>query len=323
MTVQTETVRVPFGKGISTKTSGKIIPAGKLQDLKNGVFEAPGALSTRAGNVIIDTGGHFSGRGALATLRGELTAMSAVGLSSFVDADKTWLNKGIFTPIKVDSQVLVSTLTAQTSCDGCAGSSAAGTAMEVYAYEQGAGISVTVRDTVTGNVTLQDFQIAADGILPRCVFFGNKLYVFYIDVGTSHLNYVSLLTKTTFTAPTAIFLVYATTKLYDLCVWNTAGTHLAIAYNNNAGALTVSTYTTAIALESTLVVGGAPTIIAVNELPSASKLGVATYVGGAINGKTFQNPAAIAAVATSVQAVVGVKNLAVEDRTVAAWRVYW
>jgi hypothetical protein len=110
MALPRQTISIPLGVGIDTKTDEKQVAVGKLHTLENGVFDKTGKLSKRNGLTQLSSsttdGGTISSARGMMNYRGELDVVDDSSFYSYFESQNKWVKKSGLRGVKVQSQLL-------------------------------------------------------------------------------------------------------------------------------------------------------------------------------------------------------------------------
>lgn len=199
-----QTVLIALGQGVDTKSDSKVVPAGKLLKLLNGVFKKKNRIDKRNGYSLISgetiSGESLADGAALQTFNDELLQYNKQKLYSFSSGSMKWIDKGDVVSATVESKQIVKNTAIQTQADF-----ATNNGISVYAYEDSrGGIRATVYDESTGTPLVADTLISATGSRARCVAFGFYLFIFYYDSGSLYVRRINPLFPTSVDAPVTV-----------------------------------------------------------------------------------------------------------------------
>jgi hypothetical protein len=186
MALQFQNVPINFGQGLDTKTDKKLVVAGKLTDLENGVFTSGTTITKRNGYDALSTDSFdvspiTSGDaiGIFNPSRGveELIEISENRLLSYSPDQLKWKLKDSAYSVNLKYKNIYINQNDNTNCDAVFNSD-----LEFYAWRDVTGgyVNCTVIDTNTGvQIQLQEQLSTLQG-RPRLVSIGSLVYLFYI-----------------------------------------------------------------------------------------------------------------------------------------------
>lgn len=255
MALAKQLVPISLRGGVDTKSDPKQVVPGKLLQLENATFVSPGRLRKRNGFVALSrdvtapTGTVSSGK-ALATFQDELLLAAATGLYSYDAGAPAWTRKGAFASCRVTQAPVVRDTYQQIAQDGATHQP---TGVQCYAWEDSrGGVYYTVLDGTTGQVITPPTSVAANGVKPRVLVWGNVFALLYYDTVATRLYAATLPVATptatlSFAALTAALTdansVSPALPVYDaLVTQTTVGEQLFLAFSNAAGSTSVWRY---------------------------------------------------------------------------------
>lgn len=265
-----QTVTMPFGQGVDTKTDPKQVVAGKLLELENGVFTTLKALRKRDGNVAlgnsVDNGTAITNGSGLATFGDELLVADGQEIYSYAQGTDSWTSKGAFFSAQVTKNAVVRDGYTQTNPDGAV----ADNGLQAYAWQDSSAantIRYSIIDSATEQTVVSSALLTSTGIKPRVLCNGGTFLFYYYDTGSQTLKVAQLLSGSPLDAPIFSSItgnsgnqnaIDVISPNYDCCI--AAGTGggdvIAVAFNNGNilgnGETTVRAYGT---LTPTLQVG--------------------------------------------------------------------
>ncbi len=236
-----QTLNLNFAQGLDTKTDPFQVQPGKFLSLQNSIFDKNGRLTKRNGfgplTTLVDSSSTF-----LTTYNQNLTAIGDT-LQAYSQPTNTWVTKGIFQPMEVNTLPLIRSNLNQSQADSVVATN--GLVCTVYTDNPASGpvYKYVVADSTTGQniVAPTTIPAASGGTLvgsPRVFLLGaHFVIVFTNDIsGAYHLQYIaiSVLNPTVVKAPADIATAYIpfTTLSWDGVVLNQ---NLYIAYNTTSG----------------------------------------------------------------------------------------
>lgn len=238
MALQKQPVNINFGQGLDLKTDPFQLAIGKFLRLQNTVFTVGNRLGKRNGfgqiTALPDTTNNY-----LTTFNGNLTAIGA-SLNAYSAGSKTWVNKGNFRPVGLDTLPLIRSNTNQSSCDVAIAPN--GLMCTVYTDnvpDSGSNVAIykyAIADSVTGQNIVAPTVIPNGKYSPRVFLLGNYFVIVFGSLISmvNHLQYiaVSITNPTNASTPTDISTQFdpSTTLAYDAVV---ANNRLFIAWNGS------------------------------------------------------------------------------------------
>jgi len=275
MRLAEQSIPINFSQGLDLKTDPFQIQVGKFLSLENSVFTKGGLLQKRNGfgklTSLPDATSNF-----VTTFNGNLTAVGNK-LEAYSQGSSTWVNKGAFKNIGVNTLPLVRSNTTQTQSDAVIASN--GLVCVVYTDNipsngtTAASYKYSILDSTTGqnivNPTVIPVSSGSITNAPRVFLLGNYFVIVFTNtiIATPHLQYVaiSVANPTVVTANTDISAQYTPwpSLAFDGFVVNNK---LFLAWNGNdgGGAIRVRSLTDTLVLSSTKVFAGrAATVISV------------------------------------------------------------
>lgn len=218
-----QTIPIPFGGGIDTRTEDKLVRAPSFTDLINVSYSTKGAIKKRNGytalSTNIDGGGTISAGAGLLVRDGELLLCDDDQLYTHNDVDDTWIAKGKAIGYKTSESPQAQKVTNQTTPD-----MAILGGVRVCAWEEGQDSTVhyEVSDVDTGVIYIADTAVdQSAGTRPRVVPCGTNIVMFYQapDNGTStvYRKVFDTTDPTTDPAEASLWSDVVSGDLYDVC----------------------------------------------------------------------------------------------------------
>lgn len=302
MTLQKQTISLPFAKGLDTKTDPKQIPLGRLELLQNATFETPGSVRKRNGSANLSS--IANGSYGLTTYKGELTHIGRDDkLRTWSPETGLWRQRGEFTPMSLqDQRVFASTETPTigvpaTTID-MATHEASGLALMAWTgYDPSSAVdtlSYSIIDTTTGTQIVAASLIAGTAYQPKAMVFGSYLILVYNDKGNSTLKLRYFNTATPTTGGTDVdlgMMVGAVTVAnFDAVVLGT--TLYVINRNVSTGAMLLRSVSSAFALSGIVTVNASATKPAI--WADATRIWTAYYDGANIKATVYTSSLVVA-----------------------------
>ncbi len=251
MALATNVFSVQLRRGLDTKTDSKLVIAGKLLLLENGVFSRPGVITKRPGYQLLSNTLQVplsvhqtiltSGQG-LFTFNSELLEANSTTLFSYNGLTQTWLSKGALYSTYVTQKAITRNTLQQTQQD----STTHPAGIEVYAYEDsGGGVRYSIVDKITGQQIINNVLVNANAVKPKVLSLGvNVLILYYNSSDTKlYMAVVPSTSPTTALSPVALTntgvsnsAVNTTNPNYDATV---SGTSLYVAFNTTNSTTTI------------------------------------------------------------------------------------
>lgn len=310
-----QSVPINFAEGLDLKTDPFQLRPGKFLSLQNSIFEKGGLLQKRNGYGQLtplpdSTSKH------LTTFNGGLTAIGST-LFDYSEGSATWIDKGPFQPVALNTQSVIRSATNQTQSDSVIASN--GIMCVVYT-DVDAGTPTykyAVTDSTTGQMlvppTLIPVSVGAVAGSPR-VFNLGKYFVMVLTVnisGTYHLQYVTINTNNPTLVSTSVNIssqyTPAATVAFDGVVYNN---NLYLAWNGSDGGGAIRLiYITSTLSPSTVKVftGKVATIMSTTFDLTGNRaiLYASFYDSGSSNGFTLAVDAALNTVFAPVATITG------------------
>lgn len=197
MALQKQPVNFNFSKGLDLKTDPFQIPIGNFLALQNAIFTKGGLLSKRNGYKQLTNLPDISNT-YLTTFNGNLTAIGAT-LNAYAQGSNTWINKGNFRPVGLDTLALVRNSTNQSQCDSAiAPNGFICTVFTDNVPDSGSNVPeyrYVVADSATGQniVSSTVISVNASGS-PRVFLVGNYFVIVFSSTisAVNHLQYLAL-----------------------------------------------------------------------------------------------------------------------------------
>lgn len=235
--LQRETINIPFGGGVSSKSDPKQIPLGKLLALQNVTFQSPGQLKKRnafpAMSMNIEGGGTLSGGVACFTRQNELLyATGTYDLYSYNASTAKWVSKGKMPSVTVTVQSRGNSQYSAFNVDqAVATNGLICTVCEMFdtngvGGNNPRGVAYSVLDPTTGLfvVPLTIFDATANSYAPRVTTLGTNWLITYVQ---GNLSTTATILATTLASTSPISTLPASVAL------TTGTTTSALVLNSN------------------------------------------------------------------------------------------
>lgn len=262
--LQKQNFFISLAQGISTKEDPKQVIPGKLLLLENAVFTSPKEIRKRYGYLALSTtatvdstvteygtllhaipSGNF-----LASFNNEIILNTDFSLYSFSDSSASWIYKARNTICKLSSL----DINRNTSSQSVADSAINPIGVQVFAWEDSSGTAhLSVMDTISGQLIVANRPIPPSGvgttIKPKCIYFSNKIIIFYLDTTTNmQLKFISY-NNGVFSAPVTVSaVVNVTHNNYDTIVTNNK---LYVTFNTSSASITTLYYSPSLVASAT------------------------------------------------------------------------
>lgn len=246
---------ISFGQGVDSKTDPFKIQPGKMQSLRNTVFNKGGLLEKRNGFGNLPSVGDSESR-ALSTYNDALVAIGN-SIKDFSSETGLWTTKGSYQQVSLDTLPVVrnsENLTAQDvsvasnglSCAVFLGSSS-------LSYYQ-------IFDSITGQVVVASVALPSTATNPRVFFLGRYFIITFMATvsAATHLQYISIQIASPQSSSAATDLSTAVSGLsagYDGFVANN-NLYFAWDANTGGGAVKVSFIDSSLVQHGTITITG-------------------------------------------------------------------
>jgi hypothetical protein len=172
-------VPVNFAQGVDTKTDPKLVMAGKLTLLENGVFTQGKKIKKRNGyDALEDTTTDNTTLGVsqgLYSFNNELIRFTGGSVYTYAVNNAKWVNKGPAFSINVTSQPVIRNNYQQTICD-----SAYTDKHAVFVWQDSRGsVRCNVNDITSNAQLIPDLELRATAVAPKCITVGGYVLIFY------------------------------------------------------------------------------------------------------------------------------------------------
>lgn len=248
MALQRQNVSIPLSKGLDTKTDSKLVE-NNLLELENCVFDSVGELKSRYGltslsNAVLNEDSISSAKAAT-TFKSELNLISNNKLYSYSTSSAKWSNKGPLSGVSASSLGIVRNTKTQSIPD-CASYGG----ITVYAYEDSSGgVRASVIDQNTDQIILNNAQISATGVKPRCTIGIGYIFIYYVESNTLKARRLVTTSPTSFESAISVVTDINTNARYDIerfgnnnvIAYRTTTPSLKVGYLKNTGGLASST----------------------------------------------------------------------------------
>ncbi|MCP3681251.1 MAG: hypothetical protein GY861_01045 [bacterium] len=239
------TMAMPFAQGLDTKTPGKLVD--KLLALENGVLSKSPASDAAYGGFVSKRYGYV----ALSTLMydinnnetditdgealmgfnndTELLLFDASKYYTYSSTKDLWVERGKFTPVTIGYDKIIANDAEQSEID-----MAVTDGIELHAWQDSrGGIRVSVIDSESNTILVNDYEIDSSGDMPKCAASGGNLFVVYRSA--ARIRYAKMSSSNPSVIGTPVTIVSdARTTDFMLDVDTGTGTFY-IAYPDNAG----------------------------------------------------------------------------------------
>lgn len=241
MALQKQPINISFAEGLDLKSDPKQVRPGKFLRLVNSIFTKMGLLQKRNGYAELPSLPDSSSILGT-TFNGNLTAVGP-NFQAYSQGSQTWVNKGAFHAVGLETLPLVRSNLNQTQTDTAVAlnglvctvfTETGGTTSPAYKY--------VVADSTTGqNIVAPTFIVPSSGAVtgsPRVFLLGNYfIVVFTVTISAAnHLQYIAINTTmpTSVTAADDLSTTYtaASTVNFDGVV---ANNNLYLAWNGSDG----------------------------------------------------------------------------------------
>jgi hypothetical protein len=236
--LQKQSVPINFSQGLDTKTDSKQVAVGKFLNLQNSVFDKGGLLQKRNGYGQLSSSGLDETSTYLTTLNGNLTAVGD-SVSAYVSGTETWVSKGMFQPMEVDTLPLIKNNLNQIQCDSVVASN--GLVCTVYSEINASTVvyKYVIADSTTGQNIVEPTLLVADPTFgtPRVFILGFKFIIVYTTHPSSYqleMIAISYANTAIVVGPITIVNAYnpSTTLSWDGLVFNDT---LYVAFDTSSG----------------------------------------------------------------------------------------
>ncbi len=221
MALSKQPVPINFSKGVNTKTDPFQLSVGEFLSLQNTIFTKAGLLQKRNGYgalaALPDTTFSYA-----TTFNGNLTAIGNK-LAAYSSGSDTWVSKGTFQPVALDTLPLIRSNTNQSTCDTAI--SPSGLVCVAYTDQDPTNLSSSIYryailDSTTGQNVVAPTTLTATGA-PRAFILGNQFIVVYPN-GTALLFIAISISTLMAGSPVTISSTYTSGAPFDGVVANSA-----------------------------------------------------------------------------------------------------
>jgi hypothetical protein len=242
--LQKQSLSLPFGNGLDTKTDSKQVPLGKLLTLQNGTFINVNRINKRNGSSLLATAS--AGAGISAYLN-ELLAFDGRNVNSYSASQAAVNSKGSLVSMEVTNRAVISNPYAQTSQDGCYHTAG----FKAFCWEDSrGGTRYTILDANTNQPLIADSVLDASGATPRVFALGNYIIFIYYKAPGLFYRAVQISTPTTIGSAVQINSnVVAANPKWDGQV---VGARLFLSYNSTVTAVTTQYINSFLTISSAL-----------------------------------------------------------------------
>ena len=235
MPLEKQTTTIPLGTGIDTKSDPKLVSE-NLLELENAVFTSTGQLKKRYGLSSLsnlDTDGNaIDSIKSITVFQNELCLIDDAKFYSYSESHDRWVNKGRITGVGLDSLALVRNINSQSVPDV-----ASYGGVTVYAYEDsGGGVRATVVEQDTNLILVNNYQLSASGVMPKCSYVNGYLLVWYIETTTLKCRRLLTSNPIAFEAASSVVTDIKATAVYDIAKY---GNNNVFAYLTTGNKVTL------------------------------------------------------------------------------------
>ncbi len=239
MALQKQSLPINFREGLDQKSDPHQVKPGKFVALQNTVFTKEGLLQKRNGYAQLPSLPAPSS--IVTTFNGNLTGIGP-NLYAYSQGQNTYITKGAYKPLSLNTLPLIRTNTNQLQCDTAIAPN--GLICTVFTDNNGSSSSYkyAIADSVTGqNIIAPTLIPVSSGTVtgsPRVFVLGNYFIILFTNVitATNHLQYVAINianpSSVTTNADISAQYTPATTVAFDAAV---SGNALYIAWNGSDG----------------------------------------------------------------------------------------
>lgn len=238
MAIQKQNLNLNFSSGLDTKTDPFQVSPGKFLALQNTIFQKGGLLQKRNGYAML-TSLPDATTTTVTTFNGNLTALSQ-SLNAYSQASASWVNKGNFQPLRMNTLPLIRTTNTQTQADATLASNGLICTVFTDTPPSGTTYNYAVADSTTGQIIVPPTAIVpTSGTVngsPR-LFILNGFFVVVYSTSTNHLQYVAInIGNPTATVATASDITTSYTGVSSVAFDGVvANNTLYLAWNGNDG----------------------------------------------------------------------------------------
>lgn len=240
MPLQKQPVNINFAKGLDLKSDAFQVQVGNFLSLGNAIFTKAGLLQKRNGfgplTALPDSTYSFA-----TTFNGNLTAIGS-NLAAYSAGSATWVARGSFQPVELDTLPLIRSNTNQSTCDAAV--TAGNIVCTAYTDQDPSNLSAkiyryAVADSVTGQNLLPPATLTATGA-PRVFLLGTQFVVVYPN--TTSLLFITININTfAVTAPVTLSSTFTSNGAFDGFV---ANSRLYVAWDYSTTPAVKMTYIT-------------------------------------------------------------------------------
>jgi hypothetical protein len=200
MALEAQLLEVPFRKGLDTKTNAKLVLAGTLLALENGIFTEAGTIKKRNGYIplakdILGAARIQAGE-ALAHYNQELLLFNSGEVYSFSAGANQWIDRGFISPITAKTTPVIRNTYSQSNPDAATNG---GITVAAWVDARG-GVRASVIDDATNTVILADVSLNATAVRPRVVAVQQSILVLYQNGANIIARSLSVVSPTAFGA---------------------------------------------------------------------------------------------------------------------------
>ncbi len=348
--IQESVIPIDFGQGLDTKADPKLVVAGKMLRLENGVFTNMKRIAKRNGYAALSS--NIAGGGTLTApqmvdgFQDQLICQDAGRLYSYSSTQNVWFARGSYISTELQRSIIDQSAPASGYTDNAVLGNYA-----IYAWSTASKDSTVLPKAYASVVDLQTGAILNSQLLTtgsvyslnpvRCVVLGSsKLAVLYLkaDASAIVIRVVTIAAgSASFSAETTVGTNYAATTAFLLPAFDviSISTGAAFFYINNAGVKIVTLDTSgAVALTSAIADGAANGPVSISQTSNGNLWcywtdqtnGGVAYTSGTIYYAVFSSALALVLVKTSIVALASpyfVTNMVTVNTSATAQILYY
>jgi len=258
LSLQKQTLSLPFAEGLDTKTNPWLVQPGKMLSLENAVFAKGGLLQKRNGFQKLSDLPDGANATTLTTFNGNLTAIGD-HLYAYNREGNEWIDRGVVKPIQLSVQTAVRTSYTNSAPDAAVMSNGLSCSVfldgdDIYKYQ--------INDNTTGQVLVSanDIDSGTAATKARVFVLGKYFIITYLITvaATPRLKYIAIQAGNLDTPSSPIEIsnqVSSLTAGYDGYVINN-NLYLAWDGSDGGGAFRVTRVNSALVQFATVTVAG-------------------------------------------------------------------
>ncbi len=273
MTLQFQTINLPFAAGLGQGIDPRALEAPMLSIATDVQFDEQGGLQTRKPLAAIT--GTLTDARRIVEYGRELVAFTKDAIYTRFADQSTWIQRATYLAAKVSEQSKHITTGEQLNCD-----TARLSGMVAHTWTEGtsSGVYLALTDETTGAVTLAPFAVI--GSKPKLVALSTKILLFWRNAGGDLVVYAidpagdPSTIPAALGSPTTVLAAASFGDVYDATRLPTTDTAVVVCRRDTTTSYTIGTVTSALVVTVATVARSCDSAIAVASTPSGTQVQV-------------------------------------------------